>query len=202
MNEEFQDPPSTIKELFRFYTYRVKPIYAEIEARNNLLPVELLLEVFAAFDHIKRFYVDEVSEKDAVSSTFSHLKRGLLDAFKLKLKYYNADYEGLQKDARLFPLIDNGEFTRTLQHNRKMIIQAGKQARLCESKTDLKHAFDNWEKTSLLIDAFYDNFFGNNKLLWAKTLEKKLLWIERLKSGVVGLVLGLVVAYIAHLLGW
>ena len=202
MSEEFQDPPRTIKELFQFYSCRVKPIYAEIEASNNLLPVELLFEVFAAFDHLKRFYVDDVPEKDAVRSTFSHLKRGLLDAFKLKLKNYNADYDGLLKDARLFALIDNGEFTRTLQDNRKMIIQAGKQARLSESNSDIKQAFEHWEKTSLLIDTFYDQFFGSEKLLWAKTFEKNQSREEQIKNAGICLIIGLIVVIITHIIGW
>lgn len=202
MLEEFQDPPQTIKEFFRFYNFLVKPLYVEIEARNNSLPAELLFEVFAAFDHIKRFYIDGLPEKEAVSAAYSHLKRGALDAFKLKLKYYNADYEMFQQNARLFPLIDNGDFTRAVQHNRKMVSQSGKKARLEESEKNISKAFDIWFETSLLIDSFYEQFFGSEKLLWAKTFEKKLLWKERIKGVIGGVIISLVAAYIAKLLGW
>ena len=43
-----------IKEIFEFYEQYVKPIYSEIEAKRNNIPVELLFETYAAFDHLKR----------------------------------------------------------------------------------------------------------------------------------------------------
>ncbi|GHS94758.1 hypothetical protein FACS1894107_15000 [Planctomycetales bacterium] len=48
----------TESEVFAFYDRQVKVIYADIEARNNLLPLELLWEIHAAFDHLRRFHVD------------------------------------------------------------------------------------------------------------------------------------------------
>ena len=76
-----------IKDVFEFYQKYTKPIYAEIEAKRNQIPVELLFETYASFDHLKRYYLNEDSEKESSFKALSHLKRGILDAFKLKLKY-------------------------------------------------------------------------------------------------------------------
>lgn len=202
MVEEFQNPPQSEEELFQFYERVVKPLYTEIEARQNCLPIELLFEVFAAFDHLKRFYTDELPISEAVGPAFSHLKRGALDAFKLKLKYYNTDYEFFEQNAHLFALIDNGDFTRALQQNRKSIIRLGKQARLEESKKNISQAFQTWIETSLLIDVFYDQFYGSQKVIWAKTHYIKGLWKERLIAAGLGIIIGLLTAYIVHLIGW
>ena len=40
----------TEQEVYKFYNEKVKIIYSEIEARNNVLPIELLFEIHSAFD--------------------------------------------------------------------------------------------------------------------------------------------------------
>ena len=76
---------TTIKETFEFYNDSIKPLYSEIEAESNELPVELFFEIHAAFDHLKRFYLGEEQESVSCDKAISHLKRGALDTFKLKL---------------------------------------------------------------------------------------------------------------------
>jgi hypothetical protein len=44
----------TENQVYAFYQEFVKPIYSEIEARWNNIPVKLLFETYAAFDHLKR----------------------------------------------------------------------------------------------------------------------------------------------------
>jgi hypothetical protein len=109
----------TEKEVYRFYNEKVKLLYSEIEARENTLPVELLFEIHSAFDHLKRFHVDGEPENLCAEKAFSHLKRGLLDAFKLKLKYHNKDYEKLLSMKTDFHLIDNGTFWPSLLNTGK-----------------------------------------------------------------------------------
>ena len=43
----------TEQDVYKFYNEKVKIIYSEIEARNNVLPIELLFEIHSAFDHLK-----------------------------------------------------------------------------------------------------------------------------------------------------
>jgi len=96
----------TEKDVYLFYNEKVKILYSEIEARNNSLPVELLFEIHSAFDHLKRIHVDNEQEDQCAEKAFSHLKRGLLDAFKLKLMYHNKDYEKLLKLRADLQLLD------------------------------------------------------------------------------------------------
>ena len=78
----------TEREVYEFYNDKVKVAYSEIEARDNNLPVELLFEIHSALDHLKRFHLDEETEEESAEKAYSHLKRCVLDAYKLKLKYY------------------------------------------------------------------------------------------------------------------
>jgi hypothetical protein len=178
----------TEKEVYNFYNEKVKILYSEIEARNNTLPVELLFEITAAFDHLKRFHVDGEQENRCVEEAFSHLKRGLLDAFKLKLKYHNNDYEKLLKMKVDFHLIDNGEFWPSLLGKRKAIVTVAKEARLYEGKKDLEDAFDRWYKASELIDQFESEYFESPKIQWARRLG----FFHRFWKIIIGIIVGVI----------
>ena len=54
-----------VKDVFKFYQEYIKPIYSEIEAKKNQLPIELLFETYASFDHLKRFYLNEENEHES-----------------------------------------------------------------------------------------------------------------------------------------
>jgi len=166
----------------------VKILYSEIEARNNTLPVELLFEIHSAFDHLKRIHVDNEPETSCAEKAFSHLKRGLLDAFKLKLMYHNKDYEKLSKLKTDLRLLDNGNFLPSLLSKRKAIIDIAKKARLFEGKKDIDSAFEKWYEVSDLIDQFENEFFDPSKIQWAKNLS----FLSFSLSFVVGIVTGVI----------
>lgn len=42
----------TVQEIFQFYADEVKPALAKAQVSENALPVELLNEIHAAFDHL------------------------------------------------------------------------------------------------------------------------------------------------------
>ena len=160
----------TEKDVYSFYNDKVKILYSEIEARENTLPVELLFEIHSAFDHLKRFHVDGESEDHCAEKAFSHLKRGLLDAFKLKLKYHNNDYEKLLKMKADLHLIDNGKFWPSLLSKRTTIVKLAKEARMNEGKRNLEEAFDKWYQVSHLIDQFESDYFESPNIQWARRL--------------------------------
>ena len=178
----------TEKDVYLFYNEKVKILYSEIEARNNSLPVELLFEIHSAFDHIKRIYVDNESETLCAEKAFSHLKRGLLDAFKLKLMYHNKDYEKLLKLKTDLHLIDNGNFLPSLLSKRKAIIDIAKNARIFEGKNDIDRAFEKWYEVSVLLDQFEKEFFDSSKIQWAK----KLSFFHFSLSFIVGIITGII----------
>ena len=169
---------ASVKEVFIFYREYVKPLYCEIEARNNSLPVELLFEIHAAFDHLKRFFVEGEDCELSCKKAISHLKRGSLDAFKLKLKYYNADIERLQASKVDLELLDNGQFWPKLIADKCRIIELAKKARLSEGHTDPEQAFELWAEVSLKIDTFYESYLSRQESIeWAK--KKTFSWLNK-----------------------
>ncbi|MDR0868421.1 MAG: hypothetical protein LBP75_08135 [Planctomycetota bacterium] len=188
----------TESEVFAFYDRQVKVIYADIEARNNLLPLELLLEIHAAFDHLRRFHVDGEPENKCAEKAYSHLKRGALDAFKLKLKWHNCDYECLRRKRGL-QLIDSGKFLPALLARRNEIIAAGKAARLSEAQGDADAAFSKWYEVSNLIDEFEHKFTGDrSKFDWAQKQSLFRLIINNFFIGVLTGVIGsIIVQYLS-----
>lgn len=158
----------TETDVYKFYNEQVKLIYSEIEARNNTLPVELLFEIHSAFDHLKRFHIDNQSESECCEKAFSHLKRGMLDAFKLKLKYFNDDYQTLIKSKADLRIIDSGKYLSELLEKRKDLIKIAKQARLSESSKNIDEAFELWANVSELINEIEEKFFDSAKITWAK----------------------------------
>ena len=186
----------TEKDVYNFYNEKVKILYSEIEARENTLPVELLFEIHSAFDHLKRFHIDGEPEDRCAEKAFSHLKRGLLDAFKLKLKYHNKDYKKLLTMKADFYLIDNGAFWPSLLSKRKVIVDLAKEARVCESKKDIEEAFDMWYKTSELIDQFESEYFESTKVQWARRLG----FFHRFKNFIIGVIAGVIGSVIVQYL--
>ena len=184
----------TEKDVYQFYNDRVKILYSEIEARNNTLPVELLFEVHSAFDHLKRIHVDGEPEDRCAEKAFSHLKRGLLDTFKLKLKYHNDDYAKLLKLKTDLRFIDNGKFLPSLLDKRKAIISLAKEARLFEGKTDIDNAFEKWYEVSGLIDLFEREFFDPSKIQWAKRIN----FFRNFRTFIVGIVSGIIASAIVQ----
>nr|WP_320010814.1 hypothetical protein [uncultured Desulfobulbus sp.] len=187
-----------VKDVFAFYVDYVKPLYCEIEATNNALPVELLFEIHAAFDHLRRIYVDNHPESQEAQKACAHLKRGALDAYKLKLKYFNRDVTKLNRVD--LTLIDNGRFYSEYQRDRLNIRQLGTQARLSEGQEGPDEAFQLWDQTSISINDFLEKYLKDNQSIdWAKKrtvyLWCKTTWI----SLVVGFVAGIASTYVFSL---
>lgn len=158
----------TEQEVYQFYNDTVKVIYSEIEARNNTLPVELLFEINSAFDHLKRIHVDDEPEDIQGQKAYSHLKRGCLDAFKLKLKYFNSDVNQIYNKKADLRIIDNGKFLSEFIKEKALIFQVARTARLNEGKNDNDVAFRDWCEVSSRIDSFEEKFFIPEKLQWAE----------------------------------
>ena len=186
----------TENEVYQFYSNTVKILYSEIEARNNTLPIELLFEIHSAFDHLKRIHVDNEPEIRCAEKAFSHLKRGLLDAFKLKLKYHNVDYEKIVKLKIDLRLIDNGKFLPELLARRKEIISFAKDARLSEGKKDIDEAFEKWYEVSDLIDQFEKDFFEPSKIQRAKRVSLFHFSLTFVMGIVIGIIGSVIVQYI------
>ncbi len=186
----------TETEVYEFYNDRVKVAYSEIEAKNNALPIELLFEIHSAFDHLKRYHLGEDSEDEAAGKAFSHLKRGVLDAYKLKLKYFNEDYNRVFKKNSELRLIDSGKFLPSALRAKSKIIELAKTARLNESAKDVDQAFEYWYQTSGEIDEFEKVYFDSEKLGWAKKQGYFQFGVNFVMGVITGIIASIIVAFI------
>jgi hypothetical protein len=187
----------TEKEVYQFYNSIFKIAYSEIEAAGNNLPAELLFEIHAAFDHLKRFHIDGEDEAICCDKAFSHLKRAALDAYKLKLKYFHKNYDKVfGRNLGDLRLVDNGAFLPNALKVRRRIIETAQNARLAEGQKDIASAFSGWQEVSILIKEFEDGFFDSEKIQWARANSLRQSFI----GGVIGFVVGIASSVIAGLL--
>jgi hypothetical protein len=158
-----------------------------------------LFETYASFDHIKRFYLDSEDEDESSKKAVSHLKRGVLDAFKLKLKYFNQDVEEFKRLKADFALIDNGGFIAEFTKEKNKIYKIAKDARLTESKVLIDEAFEKWFEVSLRIDKFEDTFLNQlDKIEWAQ--QKRFQWVNKdaIRGFMIGILSGVLSSYFIY----
>lgn len=188
-----------ITDVFKFYQDYIKPLYAEIEAKRNQIPVELLFETYASFDHLKRFYLNEEDEKESSLKALSHLKRGVLDAFKLKLKYFNESIDAFLSLKIDFELIDNGNFIIEFHKNREEIYKIAKEARLNEGRKNIDEAFEKWYEVSVKIDIFEERYLNRlDTVEWAK--KKTFKWLNR--DSIRGFTMGIISGILSSVFVW
>lgn len=207
-NEATNKKPKTIPELVVFYYTFVKPLYASVQTTNTL-PIEVLFEINAAFDHLTRHWAYGENEAEVVSKVCSHLKRGCLDIFKIAVKESRRQFDEL----RLIDTsaIEHGEFDRRLIELWQRIKKSAEHARVCEgdpTKDDSQavHAFELWLPVWEDCVAFEKDIYGHDKLDWAHKRQSKAVWRERwiggvLFGGVVGGILSAIVIFAAQF-GW
>lgn len=182
----------TENEVYEFYNDSVKVIYSEIEALNNSLPIELLFEINSAFDHLKRIHVEKSPEEKESEKAYSHLKRGCLDAYKLKLKYFNVNVSKILNEKADLRIIDNGKYLVEFISERNQIYSLAKEARLSEAKKNSEEAFEKWNKVSYSINNFESKFFNPTKINWAK----KQSFFRFSGSFIVGILTGIIASFI------
>lgn len=163
-------PPKNFQELFDFYNNYVKVLYSSIQI-NNSLPVEVLFELNAAFDHISRKWCFGETDTQVINKSYSHLKRACLDIFKLQVKQVTIQYRELRKIDT--SVIDNGNFDKELIKLFQEIKIEAKNARKSEGDkrydTDEKVlAFDLWEPVYEKCIKLEQEFYLHGAVEWAK----------------------------------
>ena len=168
-------PPSTFKEVFKFYDEYVKLLYSEAQTDNHL-PLEVLFEIHAALDHISRHYVYDESEAVASNGAFGHLKRSCLDIFKIRLNEATSQFDKLRKIDT--SIIDNGKFDNELVRLNHNMRTAATEARRREGDPkmddhDGAKAFELWEPVYEMAVKLEKEFYCNEHLDWAKKKQRK-----------------------------
>jgi len=162
--------PRNFESLFEFYNDFVKVLYSSIQI-NNVLPVEVLFELNAAFDHISRRWCFGESEEVVVDKAYSHLKRACLDIFKLQVRQASNYYKELRKIDT--SVIDNGKFDRELIKLYHEIKYEAREARRNEGDqrydtNDKVLAFDYWEPVYQKCIRLEQDFYLHPAIEWAK----------------------------------
>lgn len=168
--------PKTCEDLYRFYDTYVKPLYCAVQA-HNVLPVEVVFEINAAFDHLSRITIYAEPEEAAVAKAAAHLKRGCLDIFKLQVKDTVNNYQKLQEIDT--SIIDNGQFDSRMHAMIREIRSKAREARRSEGKThhgemdltqrgEISLAFHLWQEVYSLCETFDSEIFGSAHVPWAK----------------------------------
>jgi hypothetical protein len=191
--------PTNFKELFAFYYREFKPIYAELSTSNDV-PVEMLHEVNAAFDHLSRAWKYDEPEDKVVDRTLGHLKRACFDAFKLVLSRTSDMHERLLRVDTA--IIDNGTFDQRLHRDWAELQARAVEARSKEGNSrdvnvDAWHeAFERWNDVYVRCKNFEREFFLNPHVGWAKKRQGRRTWLRRGEGFLLGVVTSLVAALI------
>jgi hypothetical protein len=186
--------PKTFSALVGLYYDRYKPLYSRIQTFNEM-PVELVFEVAAAWDHLSRCWRFGEPEAGCVDKAARHIKRAVFDAYKLLLKQTVDDYDDIKRIDT--SLIDNGNFDERLRILMSEIRADSVEARDSEGDTG---GVDGWNKAFALwgavyqkMEKFHRDFYLNPNIEWARTKTSDFtskrrwegFWIG-VASGVVG----------------
>jgi hypothetical protein len=197
------DHPQTIVDVIRLYYERYKPLYSRIQTFNEM-PVELVFEVAAAWDHLSRHWKYGEAEATSADRASRHIKRAIFDAFKLLLKHTVDEYDEL---CRLdLSIIDNGEFDRNLRVLVSEIRTDSIAARAAEGDTgngDWHNAFALWDSVYQKMEQFEREFYLNSGVPWAKRKTAEFACKRRAEGFAFG-VLASLAAWLISLLftGW
>jgi hypothetical protein len=184
--------PQTFKEVFDFYSRYVKILYCDVQA-TNVLPVEVLFELNAAFDHASRFWIYGETEAAVSKKVYSHLKRSCLDIFKLRAKETLDHYAELRKIDLSF--LDNGTFETKMRKLIHVIRKETREARSHEGKTSNDadgwvEAFEKWQPVYEKCSQFDEEFYHNPHLDWARKKNFRMSTKKFLLSIIVAAIVG------------
>jgi hypothetical protein len=183
--------------LFAFYHDKVKPLYSAVQLQNEL-PVEVLFEINAAWDHISRQYAYGESEESVVRHAYAHLKRSCLDIFKLAVK----DAVGQFKELRRIDtsIINNGQYDRELIALYNRVRTGAITARLQEGNIkedgEAIKAFDLWEPVYDDCVTLMKDFYFSDHVTWARKKQKRGIWWERVISFGLGVAASVIASVI------
>ena len=197
------EQPDGLRSLVDLYYDKYKPLYSRLQAFNQM-PIELVFETAAAWDHLSRHWRFDEPEAECVDKASRHLKRAVFDAYKLLLKKAVDDYDDLRRIDT--SLIDNGQFDVRLRLLMSEIRVESIAARDSEGDTrgsdGWGKAFDLWGGVFQKIERFNREFYLNPNVDWARTKTSEFdsrrlhaaFWIGVASSAAVAIAVGL--------LGW
>lgn len=198
-SQDSDEYPETFASLVGLYYDRYKPLYSRIQTFNDM-PVELVFEVAAGWDHLSRYWRFGESESGCVDKASRHIKRAVFDAYKLLLKQTVDEYDELKRlDTSL---IDNGKFDEHLRLLMSEIRADSVAARTSEGDTagadGWNKAFSLWGAVYQKMERFHKDFYLNPNIEWARRKTSWFTWRLRIEGFVAGVLASLVAGAILY----
>lgn len=162
-----------ISPLYVEYNEVIKPLIAELEAREEASPQPIFNEIRAFNDHIARCYRDDI-ESDKIAEEIEkaqrHIKRITLDCFKyLNVSLYEKIHK-FEKQTKNIDLtvINNGLFYPKYRRLMKLTVQTVRQAKK-EETVDTNRALEGYQEGYNLYCALEELIDDNLEVVkWAR----------------------------------
>lgn len=192
-----QHDPKSERDLFDFYYKKVKLLYSEVQAGDKL-PLEILHEIAAAFDHISRIHVGSDIEQENpsinIEKAYSHLKRSCLDIFKIKYRRTLKKVRVLRR-SKWTSYLDNGKFNIKMEAAYGKIRNLASSARVHEAQDRDDHhivepQFGAWSEVYSECINFEKRFYNHKQRAWARRKSFKAQLCSMLISGFIGAAIG------------
>ncbi|MCL2284508.1 MAG: hypothetical protein FWC26_14430 [Fibromonadales bacterium] len=179
----------SIAKVYEFYEANVRDAVSSVQATSDSIPMEFLIEIYAAFDDMKSFYVDGEKETEVAKEVLSHLKRATLDCYKTHLVLFNKDVQKLEDNYEL-TLLDNGNYYPKFLAKKHEIYKFASEARAGKPRVTVEQEFDLWKNIFNRIYDFRQEMIGKYEsgVQWARKESR----VKKTKADIKNLLIGFV----------
>lgn len=147
---EINEFHAIIRPLYVEYNEVIKPLIAELEAREEASPQPIFNEIRAFNDHVARCYRDEIENEqiaEEIEKAQRHIKRITLDCFKYLNVSLHEKIQKFEKQTKNIDLtvINNGLFYPEYRRLMKLTIQKVRLAKK-EEAVDTNRALEVYQE--------------------------------------------------------
>lgn len=182
-------------ELFREYITNVRPLLAKVVAQIEMLPIGILNEIRAVYDHTARIRIDildtQAKERE-LESARRHFSRIMLDCYKTLCIQGEKLIEAFQKDYRRIRLgeVDNGTFLPEFTRLKIRAKQLTEQARVMEgygesNRADTLNMFQEATTAYDDIQQFIDE--KSQELAFSASHQRRHFWSTHVIALIIGI---------------
>ena len=177
----------SIAKVYEFYEANVRDAVSSVQAASDSIPMEFLIEIYAAFDDMKFYYLDEREEVEVAKEVLGHLKRATLDCYKTHLVLFNKEVQKLE-DSYELTLLDNGSYYPKFLAKKHEIHEFASEARAGKPRITAEQEFDLWKNIFNRIYDFRQEMIGGYKssVQWARKESRA----KRTKADIRNLLIG------------
>ena len=179
----------SIAKIYEFYEANVRNAVSSVQAANDSIPMEFLIEIYAAFDDMKSFYIDGQAEAEVAKEVLSHLKRATLDCYKTHLVLFNKEVQKLENNYEL-TLLDNGNYYPKFLVKKHEIHKFASEAREGKPRITTEQEFELWKNIFNRIDDFRQKMISEyeNKIQWTRKESR----VKKIKSDIKNILIGFI----------